>query len=132
MKNILLCGVGGQGTVLASKLIAQAAMDMGLCARSAETIGMAQRGGAVVSHVRIGEHINSPLIPMKKADIDKIIFTANFSVFLSCFANSSSREIFNIRFFAKSLCGFFSSDSLREFSTILSSLFKTFDLKSYL
>lgn len=69
MKNILLCGVGGQGTVLASKLIAQAAMDMGLCARSAETIGMAQRGGAVVSHVRIGEHINSPLIPMKKADM---------------------------------------------------------------
>ena len=44
-KNIVLCGVGGQGTVLASKLIAAAAMEKGLRVMSAETIGMAQRGG---------------------------------------------------------------------------------------
>ena len=69
MKNILLCGVGGQGTVLASKLIAQAAMNMGLEARSAETIGMAQRGGSVVSHVRFGDVIASPLIPTGCADV---------------------------------------------------------------
>ena len=50
-KSILLAGVGGQGTVLASKLIAQAAIDLGFPARTAETIGMAQRGGCVVSHV---------------------------------------------------------------------------------
>lgn len=68
-KNILLCGVGGQGTVLASKLIAQAAMAKGLDAHSAETIGMAQRGGAVVSHVRFGENIHSPLIPYGQADV---------------------------------------------------------------
>lgn len=67
-KSILLAGVGGQGTVLASKLIAQAAIDLGLSARTAETIGMAQRGGCVVSHVRIGEAY-SPLIPKGKADI---------------------------------------------------------------
>ena len=54
-KNVLLCGVGGQGTVLASRLIALAAMEKGMEARGAETIGMAQRGGSVVSHVRIGE-----------------------------------------------------------------------------
>ena len=53
-KNVLLCGVGGQGTVLASRLIALAAMEKGMEARGAETIGMAQRGGSVVSHVRIG------------------------------------------------------------------------------
>ena len=52
MKSCLLCGVGGQGTVLASRLIAQAAMNQGDFARTAETIGMAQRGGCVVSHVR--------------------------------------------------------------------------------
>ena len=45
MKNIILCGIGGQGTVLASKLIASAAMSKGIPVMSAETIGMAQRGG---------------------------------------------------------------------------------------
>ena len=68
-KNVLLCGVGGQGTVLASRLIALAAMEKGMEARGAETIGMAQRGGSVVSHVRIGEEIHSPLIPYKAADV---------------------------------------------------------------
>lgn len=67
-KSILLAGVGGQGTVLASKLIAQAAIDLGFPARTAETIGMAQRGGCVVSHVRIGDS-HSPLIPKGKADM---------------------------------------------------------------
>jgi indolepyruvate ferredoxin oxidoreductase, beta subunit len=68
-KDILICGVGGQGTVLASKLIASAAMREGNTVHSAETIGMAQRGGSVTSHVRIGEHAFSPLIPDGKADI---------------------------------------------------------------
>ena len=54
-KNCLLCGVGGQGVVLASKLIAYAAMDKGMDVRTSETIGMAQRGGSVVSHVRMGK-----------------------------------------------------------------------------
>lgn len=69
MKSCLLCGVGGQGTVLASRILAQAAMEKGLFARTAETIGMAQRGGSVVSHVRIGEQVSSPMIPFGKADI---------------------------------------------------------------
>lgn len=69
MANCLLCGVGGQGTVLASKLIAQSAMDRGLMARTAETIGMAQRGGCVVSHVRTGREIFSPMIPLGTADL---------------------------------------------------------------
>ena len=68
-KNCLLCGVGGQGVVLASKLIAFAAMEQGKFVRTTETIGMAQRGGSVVSHVRIGEEVHSPLIPLKKADL---------------------------------------------------------------
>ncbi len=68
-KNILLCGVGGQGTVLASKLIATAAMDKGIPVMGAETIGMAQRGGSVFSHLKFGDGIYSPMIPMKSADI---------------------------------------------------------------
>jgi indolepyruvate ferredoxin oxidoreductase beta subunit len=67
--SIILAGVGGQGTVLASKLIAQAAMNRGLCVRTAETIGMAQRGGCVVSHVRIGDEIYSPMVPKGGADV---------------------------------------------------------------
>ncbi len=67
--NILICGVGGQGTVLASKVISQAAVSSGKKVFSAETIGMAQRGGSVVSHVRIGENIFSPLIPKGQADV---------------------------------------------------------------
>lgn len=68
-KDILICGIGGQGTVLASKLIAAAAMNCGSTVHSAETIGMAQRGGSVTSHVRIGDNAFSPLIPKGSADI---------------------------------------------------------------
>jgi indolepyruvate ferredoxin oxidoreductase beta subunit len=67
--NCILTGVGGQGTVLASKLIAEAAMSKGKHVRTAETIGMAQRGGCVISHVRIGDEIHSPMIPKHTADI---------------------------------------------------------------
>lgn len=69
MINCILTGVGGQGTVLASKLIAGCAMEKGLKAHSAETIGMAQKGGSVVSHVRIGEDVHAPLIPYNQADV---------------------------------------------------------------
>ena len=68
-KDILICGVGGQGTVLASKIIAAAAMKEGSAVHSAETIGMSQRGGSVTSHVRVGEDCFSPLIPFGSADI---------------------------------------------------------------
>lgn len=68
-KDILICGVGGQGTVLASKIIAAAAMEEGSHVHSAETIGMAQRGGSVTSHVRIGGEAYSPMIPFGGADM---------------------------------------------------------------
>ena len=68
-KNIILCGVGGQGTILASRLIAAAAMAGDLPVHTAETIGMAQRGGSVFSHIRIGEGVFSPLIARGEADL---------------------------------------------------------------
>ena len=67
--DILLCGVGGQGTVLASKLIAAAAMTEGNTVHSAETIGMAQCGVSVTSPIRVGTTASSPLIPQGNADI---------------------------------------------------------------
>lgn len=72
MINILLTGVGGQGTVLAAKVLAVAAASKGWQVRSAETIGMAQRGGSVVSHVRIGnngEEVHAPLITHGTANL---------------------------------------------------------------
>ena len=68
-KNIILCGVGGQGTILASRLIATAAMDRDIPIKTAETIGMAQRGGSVFSHLRLGEGTNSPLIGRGEVDL---------------------------------------------------------------
>jgi len=68
-KNIVLCGVGGQGTILASKLIAAAAMEKDIPVMSAETIGMAQRGGSVFSHLRMGEGLYSPMIAEGTADL---------------------------------------------------------------
>ena len=68
-RSCLLCGVGGQGVVLASRLIAYAAMEQGDFVRTTETIGMAQRGGSVVSHVRAGSEVHSPIIPAGTADV---------------------------------------------------------------
>jgi indolepyruvate ferredoxin oxidoreductase beta subunit len=67
--NCLITGVGGQGTVLLSRLIGAAAINRGMDVRGSETIGMAQRGGSVVSHLRLGQNIHSPLIPPGKADV---------------------------------------------------------------
>lgn len=68
-KNILLCGVGGQGTLLASNLLAECAMEAGFDVKKSEIHGMAQRGGSVVSHVRFGERICSPIIRKGECDI---------------------------------------------------------------
>jgi len=57
--NIVLCGLGGQGILFMTKVMAQAAIDKGLNIIGAETHGMAQRGGSVVSHLRIGDVENS-------------------------------------------------------------------------
>jgi indolepyruvate ferredoxin oxidoreductase beta subunit len=66
MSNFVVAGVCGQGTVLASKLIAQAALLDGRDVRTAETIGMAQRGGSVLGHVRTSpaESLDAPLSPL--------------------------------------------------------------------
>lgn len=67
--NILICGVGGQGIVLTSKLIAATAMEHDIPVMSAETIGMAQKGGSVFSFLRLGDDIYCPMFPEKTADL---------------------------------------------------------------
>lgn len=67
--NILLVGVGGQGTILASKIMASLACTMGYDVKVSEIHGMAQRGGSVVTQVKMGEKIYSPLIEEGEADV---------------------------------------------------------------
>jgi len=67
--NILICGVGGQGTILASYVLGNAALKEGLKVRLGEIHGMAQRGGSVVSHVRMGDEVYGSVIPLEKADV---------------------------------------------------------------
>jgi indolepyruvate ferredoxin oxidoreductase beta subunit len=67
--NILLVGVGGQGTILASELLARVLLEAGFDVKKSEVHGMAQRGGRVVSHVRFGKKVYSSLIVRGEADI---------------------------------------------------------------
>lgn len=66
--NILVVGVGGQGVLLASEVLGEAAALAGLDVKKSEVHGMAQRGGSVFSHLRIGRKIHSPLISKGEAD----------------------------------------------------------------
>jgi indolepyruvate ferredoxin oxidoreductase beta subunit len=67
-KSILLVGVGGQGTILASKILTNVAIKQGYDVKMTEIHGMAQRGGSVVTQVRMGEKVHSPLIEPGQAD----------------------------------------------------------------
>ena len=67
--NFVLAGVGGQGTILASDVLAEVGLEAGYDAKQAEVHGMSQRGGSVTSHVRWGRQVFSPLIALGEADI---------------------------------------------------------------
>jgi indolepyruvate ferredoxin oxidoreductase, beta subunit len=69
--NILFVGVGGQGTILASKILTEALLEKGYDVKMTEVHGMAQRGGSVTTEVRFGEKVYSPLI--EKGDADVIV-----------------------------------------------------------
>lgn len=68
-KSILLVGVGGQGTILASKLLTIGLMEAGYDVKMSEIHGMSQRGGSVSSQIRYGEKVESPVIDKKGADV---------------------------------------------------------------
>lgn len=67
--NLIIAGVGGQGSLFASQVIARAAMQEGFSVRIAETYGVTQRGGPVYSQVRIGHQVYGPLIPKGRCDL---------------------------------------------------------------
>lgn len=67
--NVLITGVGGQGVILMSELLGKAAVRDGLRVRGSEVLGMAVRGGPVVSMIRLGDEVYGPLIPIGKGDV---------------------------------------------------------------
>ncbi len=67
--NVLIVGVGGQGVIMVSKVLAQICQNLGYQVKQSEVHGMAKRGGVVFSHVRFGNNVWSPTIPMGKADV---------------------------------------------------------------
>ena len=69
VKSVLIVGVGGQGTLLASRLLGSAMMDLGYDVKVSEVHGMSQRGGSVETYVRYGEKVYSPVIDPGEADI---------------------------------------------------------------
>ncbi len=69
MTDILIVGVGGQGTLLASRVLGNLAINLGYDVKLSEVHGMAQRGGSVVTHVRFGDKVYAPVIDEGGADI---------------------------------------------------------------
>ena len=67
-KNIMIVGVGGQGTLLASKLLGHVLLEQGYDVKVSEVHGMSQRGGSVVTYVRYGDRVDSPVIDQGEAD----------------------------------------------------------------
>lgn len=68
-KNIMIVGVGGQGSLLASKLLGKLFLDKGVDVKVSEVHGMSQRGGSVVTYVKYGDKVYSPVIEIGEADI---------------------------------------------------------------
>ena len=69
--DILITGVGGQGVILASDVICETALGAGFDVKKTDTLGMAQRGGSVTSHVRLGSKVWSPII--RDGDVDLML-----------------------------------------------------------
>ena len=68
-KNIMIVGVGGQGTLLTSRIIGKAALSLGVEVKISEVHGMAQRGGSVVTFVRFGDSVSEPIVEEGQADL---------------------------------------------------------------
>jgi len=92
--NILFCGVGGQGILLASEVTTYSLLAAGMDVRKSEVHGMAQRGGSVTAHLRYGETVYSPLISPGEADI-VVAFEMMEAVRYLPYMHSDSKVIVN-------------------------------------
>ena len=97
--NILLCGVGGQGIILTSKLLAATAMEHDIPVMSAETIGMAQKGGSVFSFLRMGDGMYCPMFAEKGVEPPKQVTFRTMSTRWGVCTPSTGKLTFNYNLF---------------------------------
>ncbi len=96
--NVIITGVGGQGNILASHILASAAIEDGYHVVIGETYGQSQRGGAVMSHVRLSKEVSvGPLIPTGKADVIVALEPMEALRVAAWYANPQTRVIVNPR-----------------------------------
>jgi len=94
VKSVLLVGVGGQGTILATKILSAGLVDAGYDVKMSEVHGMAQRGGSVTTQVRFGEKVYAPIIGKGQADI-LVSFEAMEAIRLLEFLNPKGKVVVN-------------------------------------
>jgi indolepyruvate ferredoxin oxidoreductase beta subunit len=94
--NVIICGVGGQGIVLMSEILGNAAVKDGLNVRGSEVLGMAQRGGPVFSNIRMGSEAYAPLTPDGKCNI-LVAVEPSESLRNVSYLSKSSVVILNVR-----------------------------------
>lgn len=94
IKNILLAGVGGQGIILASKILSIGLINAGYDVKMSEVHGMAQRGGSVTTQVRYGDKVYSPIIGKGQADVLVSFETMETSRYLD-YLNADGRIVIN-------------------------------------
>ncbi len=94
VKSLLLVGVGGQGTILASKILSAGLIDAGYDVKMSEVHGMAQRGGSVTTQVRYGKKVYAPIIGKGQADI-LVSFEAMEAIRLLEFLNPEGTVVVN-------------------------------------
>ena len=90
IQNILICGIGGQGVILAGKIISLAAFESGMDIKTSEVHGMSQRGGSASTHIRYGKKIFSPLIPENKATVILSFDIYETARYICSFANEKT------------------------------------------
>ena len=99
--NIIFCGVGGQGILLASEIASDALMHAGFDVKRSEVHGMAQRGGSVIAHLRYGKKVYSPVIDPGTADIE-VAFEMLEALRYLPYLNPKSRIVVNTQTIAPS------------------------------
>lgn len=94
MKSVMIVGVGGQGTLLASRVLGRVMLDAGFDVKVNEVHGMSQRGGSVITHVRVGDSVHSPMVALGGADY-LISFEALEASRAACYLKPGGTAIVN-------------------------------------
>lgn len=109
--NIIIAGTGGQGLITLLQIIAEAAIIQGFDVKTAELHGLSQRGGSINTHIRVGEKVYSPLIPLGSADL---ILSLEYLETLRAIPYSNSKTTFLINCYSLPFMGTISEEKITK------------------